>query len=102
VRLARDTLDRVDLGQHAACLVEQGRTRRGQRNASLRPVEQADAELHLELANLLADGGLGDVQSFGRAVEVQFLRDGDEVAQMSEFHCVRAPGGSEIGPWTPS
>ena len=57
-----------------------------ERDASLGPVEQPDAELLLELADLLADRGLRHVQALRRAAEVQLLRDRDEVPQVTEFH----------------
>src|SRR3954453_18643874 len=80
--------------QHAARLLEQCSARRGQRDAAVRAVEEPDAELVLELADLLADGRLGDVEPLPGAAEVQLFGDGDEVPEMAEFH--------RWAPFTPS
>src|SRR3954469_15351498 len=72
--------------QDAARLLEQHNARRGQRDAAVRAVEEPDAELVLELADLLADGRLGDVEPLPGAAEVQLFGDGDEVPEMAEFH----------------
>src|SRR4051794_31478973 len=72
--------------QHAARLLEQRTARGGQRDAALRAVEEPDAELLLELADLLADRRLGDVEPLRGAAEVQLFGDGDEVPEMAEFH----------------
>jgi hypothetical protein len=53
---------------------------------SLRAVKQTDAELLLELTNLLADRRLGDIEAFGCAAEVQFLGYRDEVPEVTELH----------------
>ena len=74
--------------QHAAGLLEQRSARGRQRDRALRALEQLHAELALEVADLLADGGLGDVQPLGGAAKVQFLRDGDEVSEVAQFHAV--------------
>ena len=55
-------------------------------DAALGAVEELDAELLLELADLLAYCRLRDVQALRRAAEVQLLGDGDEVPQVTEFH----------------
>ena len=58
----------------------------GQGNAVVRPVQQADADLVLEIAHLPGEGGLGEpelLRGFGKA---QFVGDGDEVAQVAKFH----------------
>jgi hypothetical protein len=57
-----------------------------QLDAALRPIEQGDAELLLELADLLAQRRLRDSHPRGGAAEVQLLRDGEEVAQVPELH----------------
>jgi hypothetical protein len=43
------------------------------------PVQQCYPELLLEPADLVAQGGLGDVQPLGGPAEVKFFSDGDEV-----------------------
>ena len=57
-----------------------------QRGAPAVAVEQRHAELGLELADLLADARLGEVQAVGGAAEVKLLGDGDERAQLPQFH----------------
>src|SRR4051812_14780115 len=55
----------------------------GELNAVVITREQLDAELVFQLANLPAQGGLGDPQFPGGTGEVQFTRDRDEVAQVA-------------------
>jgi hypothetical protein len=45
-------------------------------------LEQLDPQLCLELADLLRERGLGDVQGLGRAREVALAGDGPEVLQL--------------------
>jgi hypothetical protein len=59
------------------------------------PIEQSDANLHLELANLLAERGLRGVQSAGGAREVQLFGHRREVTQMPEFHPERLDGAAK-------
>src|SRR6185436_19874043 len=51
-----------------------------------RATEKLGAELVLDLADLLTEGRLADVQAFRRASKVQFLGECDDIAQVSEFH----------------
>jgi hypothetical protein len=44
-------------------------------------VQQLHTELTLELAHLRTESGLGEMQAFGGAAEMQFLGDRNEVAQ---------------------
>ena len=85
-RIAGGPLSDVRLVEHPAGLFEQRRARVGERDAALRAVEQAHAELVLELADLLAHGRLRHVQPLGSAAEVELLRDRYEVPQMAKFH----------------
>ena len=56
--------------------------------------EKWNAEFVLQIANLPADWRLRDVQSRGGAGDVLFLRDGDEISKVPEFHARRAyPAG---------
>ena len=63
--------------------LEQERAGGGQLELVRRPVQQLDAELLLEQPHLTAERGLGDMEPLGRAREVAFLRDRDEVVQPS-------------------
>lgn len=49
-------------------------------------VEQLNAELSLEHADLLAQRGLAHPETLRRPAEVQLLSDCDEVAEVTEFH----------------
>ena len=64
-----------------------------ERGAPAVAVKQRHAELGLELADLLADARLREMQAVGRAAEVKLLGDGDERAQLPQFH-VRMIGGA--------
>jgi hypothetical protein len=80
-------LSHLGLVQHSPCLLEHGAARIGERDAPLRSSKSRTHELLLELADLLADCGLGHVQSFGRPAEMKLLSDRHEVPQMPKFHC---------------
>ena len=53
-----------------------------------------------QLLECAAQGGLRDVQTFGRAREAQLFRDGLKVAKMAKFHATMVPyrGAPVIGP----
>ena len=50
---------------------------------SRRALEQRDLQCSFEFANLLADGRLHHMQSFGGATEMQFLCNRDEVGELA-------------------
>jgi hypothetical protein len=54
-------------------------------------VEERAADFALEIGDLLADGGLGDVEAAASFAEGAVLGDGAEITQMSEFHAGRSP-----------
>ena len=66
------------------------RARLGQLDARARAVEQAHSELALEPGDLLAQSGLGDVQTLGGATEVQLVGEGDERAQQPRIRHARS------------
>ena len=49
-----------------------------------KPIKQADAVFRLDFGHSLADGGLGDIQAFGRQAHFARLGYGDENAQMTD------------------
>jgi hypothetical protein len=49
-------------------------------------LEEALAEFVLELLDLLAEGGLGDVAVRGGAGKIAGLGDGEDVAELVNFH----------------
>ena len=73
------------LGDQATSLGEEEIACRREAYLSARALEEADAELLLERLDLLAQSGLGHVQSLRRSAEVQLLGDGDEVADEAEL-----------------
>ncbi|ANZ41521.1 hypothetical protein BBK82_41800 [Lentzea guizhouensis] len=73
-------------GQHGAGAVEVDGAGAGELDLAGGAVQQGHAELGLQLLDLLGQRRLGHVQAFGGAAEVPFLGDGDEVAQVAEFH----------------
>jgi len=49
-------------------------------------MEETDAEVALEPANLLTERRLRDMKAPRRSTEVQLFCDGDEVAKVTKFH----------------
>ena len=66
-----------------------------QRDVMTAPIQQRDANLHLELADLLAERWLRCVQPGRGAREIQFFRDRHEVPQMPQFHPERLDGAAK-------
>ena len=65
-------------------------------NAAADPVEQPNAELALQLADLTPQGGLTDVQPSGRLREATGVGDRDEVPEVPEIHGDRIPSGYRL------
>src|SRR5580765_3222481 len=76
----------VDLCEDHSRFVDQHFSCFGQLHLTLGAIEEGDAELALELANLLAERRLADVQALCGSPEMQVFRDGDDVAQVTKFH----------------
>jgi len=55
------------------------------------PIEELDADLVLELADLLAERRLRGSQCRCGGAETQLLRDGDEIPQVPEFDGCTSP-----------
>lgn len=80
-----DCLDRVlCLAEQLAALSEKRLAGGGEVDVAAVALKQRHSELCFEAADLLAEGGLRDVQPFGRAAEVELLGDGGEVLDESE------------------
>ena len=58
----------------------------GERHLAPRAFEQAGAQFRLEVADLHGQRRLADVQALGRTGKAQGLGNGDEVAQVAQFH----------------
>ena len=76
----------VDGGEDLAGPVEVRRPGIGQVDPPGGTAQQRHPQLGLELTDLLGQRRLGHVQPLGGPAEVPLLGDGDEVAQVTEFH----------------
>jgi hypothetical protein len=76
----------LDGAQRGACALEEELPRCGQVDPACVPVEQLYAELCLEPADLRREPGLGEPQPLGRSRETALLGDGNERAEVTEFH----------------
>ncbi len=81
----------LHLRQHAVRLVEQHAAWLRQLDLASRALEQHDAELFLERADHLAKRRLRHVQPVGGAAKAEFLRHGDELAQLAQVCHAAAP-----------
>jgi hypothetical protein len=79
-------LQRVDLGQHALRVAEDHAAFVGELDAAARAAEDLDAELVLEPADLLRDGGLGEKQLVAGLGEGPVAGDGGDRSKLTEFH----------------
>src|SRR4029453_10927423 len=73
-------------------LAQEGAAGARQRDVMTAPIEQRDANLPLELADLLAERWLRRVQSGRGAREIQFFGHRHEVPQMPQLHPDRLDG----------
>jgi hypothetical protein len=69
--------------QGASYILQEDLPGLGQLDPAPVALEQRDPQLVLELGDLPAESGLGDVEALGRPPEVELLGDGDEVAQVA-------------------
>jgi hypothetical protein len=72
--------------EHPACLSQECGSGVGQRDLAARAIEQLQAEVLLELADLLADRRLGHVQLLRGTADVQLLLDRNEISELPKFH----------------
>src|ERR687891_2497217 len=77
---------RLGLLEHPARFPEEYGPGVGQGDAPLGAVQEPHSQLLLELANLLADRRLGDMQPLRGPAEMQLLRDRLEVPEVPKFH----------------
>jgi len=85
-RVARQEPGVLDRAERRAAGAQERRARVGQLDRAVVAVEQADAEVLLQVHDLLADGGLGDEQPRRRAAIAQLLGHRDERRQPAQFH----------------
>lgn len=77
---------RIDVGKNRPRPVEVGPAYHGEVDTASGAVQQLDAELGLELPDLLRERWLGHVQPLGGAAEVTLLRHRHEVPEMPQIH----------------
>lgn len=82
----RQRRQRARLRQDAPHLHQPACPHRRQRHRALRAVEQRDAQLLLQRADLLRQRRLRHRQARGGTAEVQFLGNGHEVAELAQVH----------------
>ena len=83
-----------------ATLAQQRLTGVGEANGAAVALQQGDPDVALEPAYLLGEGGLSDVQALGRAPEVKFFGDRNEVLdepQIESLHSHSLLIGGSIG-----
>ena len=76
----------IDVGEHALGLGAERASRLGQRDPASHPCEEVDAELALQLSDLLGERRLRDVERPRCRRERPVLRGGEEVAQLHQIH----------------
>jgi hypothetical protein len=75
----------LELDQDPTCLPQQGSPGRRQLHPAAIAFEEPDADLLLQLGDLTAQGGLGNVQALRCPAEVELLGDGDEVPELPKL-----------------
>ena len=76
----------VDLIENDACPIEKGDAGVGQLHAARLAAEQLHLELLLQCADLHAQRRLLDAQAFRGPGHVLFFSDGNEIAEVAQFH----------------
>jgi len=77
---------RVDLRERSARALDEDLPGLGERRPPRGAVDEREADLGLEPADLLRERGLRDVLTLGSAREVALVGERDEVAQLSQLH----------------
>jgi len=67
-------------------LIEEKKPVRSEADSTLVTIEEGTPDLALQVGDLLADGGLGDVQLAAGLAEGAMIGYGTEVTEMPEFH----------------
>ncbi len=76
----------LGLAEYPPRFLDQRAAGRREPHAALVAIEQHHTELCLELLDMLGQRRLGDAQALGSAAKVQFLGQGQEHPQVSQFH----------------
>jgi hypothetical protein len=85
----------VDLGKHALRVAEDDAALGGQLDAAAGAMKDLDAELLLEAADLLGDGGLAEIQLLTGLGQRAVLGDGNDGAQVTKLHASMVPARAE-------
>ncbi|MNH21437.1 hypothetical protein D3C79_812460 [compost metagenome] len=86
MRTSGDIGSLVDLRQHQPCLFEEQAPGLAELDPTIGTLEQACPQLLFQGLDLLAQRRLGDPQVLRRPAKMQLFGDGDEVAQVTQFH----------------
>src|SRR5882762_1548821 len=76
----------IDVLQDTSRIVQEQFPRRIESDASGQSVEQEEPQLPLQISDLPGQGRLRDMETIGRLSEMLPLSNGDEIAEMPEFH----------------
>ena len=86
-RAARGFARRIDLKQRQTRVIEKSAAGRGERDAARAALQQWDADLEFEVADLPAQRWLRGMQPpFGGIGQAAFLGNGNEIAQVAQLH----------------
>jgi hypothetical protein len=72
-------------GDHSLRVLDEDGSRLRQLDTAAGSIEEFDAELLLELPDLLAEGGLGDVFTLGGTAKMQLRRRGSRKPQLAKL-----------------
>jgi len=97
-RLRGDSREMIELAKYLVGFDNDALSGFRQTDFPLGSMKELDAEVFLELPDLLAQGRLTDIEANCRAAEVQLFRQSHERSQMAEFHepLNRGGKGTEI------
>src|SRR4029077_4191559 len=78
---------RIDLQQRQTRVIEKSTAGRGERNATCAALQQRDANLEFQVADLPAQRWLRGMEPpFGGIGQAAFLGNSNEIAQMAQLH----------------
>ncbi len=86
LRAPRDLPDLLDLVEHFARALRDLAADFGQQHLARRALDQRDAELVLELANLRRQRRLADEARLGRAAEMLVFGQRNQISEVTEIH----------------
>ena len=78
--------------EYTPCFTKQNRSGLRQGDAAMSAVQELDAELLLELADLFTYGRLRHMQPLGGTAEMQLFGNGYEISEVTKFHALPIGG----------